>query len=68
MSVLVYIYTIYSYVYFEKWTSVPGGIRTPDLLVRSQILYPTELLGRKHRGAVFVTVPSEGIEPPSSVP
>jgi hypothetical protein len=22
----------------------PGGIRTPDLLVRSQSLYPTELL------------------------
>ena len=23
--------------------SVPGGIRTPDLLVRSQSLYPAEL-------------------------
>ncbi len=22
---------------------VPGGIRTPDLLIRSQTLYPTEL-------------------------
>ncbi len=23
---------------------VPGGIRTPDLLIRSQTLYPAELL------------------------
>lgn len=26
--------------------SVPGGIRTPDRLVRSQILYPAELRAR----------------------
>ena len=25
---------------------VPGGVRTPDLLVRSQSLYPTELQAR----------------------
>ena len=29
----------------------PGGIRTPDLLVRSQTLYPAEL--RSHISAVF---------------
>ena len=29
----------------------PGGIRTPDLLVRSQTLYPAEL--RSHIIAVF---------------
>ena len=29
----------------------PGGIRTPDLLVRSQTLYPAEL--RSHIYAVF---------------
>ncbi len=28
----------------------PGGIRTPDLLIRSQALYPAELLA--HMGAV----------------
>ena len=29
----------------------PGGIRTPDLLVRSQTLYPAEL--QSHINAVF---------------
>ena len=27
----------------------PGGIRTPDLLLRRQLLYPTELLARVER-------------------
>ena len=26
------------------WVGVPEGIRTPDLLIRSQTLYPAELL------------------------
>ena len=26
------------------WNGVPEGIRTPDLLIRSQTLYPAELL------------------------
>ena len=26
-----------------KWRCVPGGIRTPNLLIRSQLLYPVEL-------------------------
>lgn len=29
--------------YFPEAFGVPGGIRTPDLLVRSQSLYPAEL-------------------------
>ena len=28
----------------ELFSGVPWGIRTPDLLVRSQILYPAELM------------------------
>ena len=28
---------------FERFNGALGGIRTPDLLVRSQTLYPTEL-------------------------
>jgi hypothetical protein len=32
----------------EKY-GAPGEIRTPDLLVRSQALYPTELRARKGR-------------------
>ena len=27
----------------ERQAGTPGGIRTPDLLVRSQTLYPAEL-------------------------
>ena len=32
-----------------KESGAPGGIRTPDLLVRSQTLYPTELRARLSR-------------------
>ena len=35
-----------------RWTSffgTPGGIRTPDPLVRSQILYPAELLAHRNK-------------------
>ena len=28
--------------------SVPGGIRTPNLLIRSQMLYPVELQALRH--------------------
>lgn len=31
----------------------PGAIRTPDLLIRSQLLYPTEL--RVHKEGVIET-------------
>ncbi len=27
----------------RAWRDVPGGIRTPNLLIRSQKLYPVEL-------------------------
>jgi hypothetical protein len=30
----------------KRKTGAPGGTRTPDLLVRSQTLYPTELRAR----------------------
>ena len=30
-------------------TRVPGGIRTPNLLIRSQLLYPVELQTRNGR-------------------
>jgi hypothetical protein len=33
-------------------SGVPGGIRTPDLLIRSQTLYPAEL--RAHIGYIIV--------------
>ena len=32
-----------------KWAGTPEGTRTPDLLLRRQLLYPTELLA--HIGA-----------------
>lgn len=37
----------------------PGGIRTPDLMVRTHLLYPAELPGQKF--AILVRV--AGIEP-----
>ena len=37
-------------VFFMKKDGAPGRIRTPNLLIRSQILYPVEL--RAHRGKV----------------
>ena len=30
------------------WHGAPGGTRTPDLLIRSQSLYPAELLAHEH--------------------
>ena len=44
------------------WDGAPGGIRTPDHLVRSQVLYPTELRAQRgHRTHAFyqVTAPAE---------
>ena len=29
--------------HFDRRRGVPGGIRTPNLLIRSQLLYPVEL-------------------------
>src|SRR5260370_27378041 len=37
-----------------KKNGAPGGIRTPDLLVRSQTLYPTELRARRFFAAASV--------------
>ena len=34
-------------MYRLRRTGAPGGTRTPDLLVRSQTLYPAELLAQK---------------------
>lgn len=39
--------------------STPGRIRTCDLLIRSQLLYPAELRGRVEEGCGF----GEGIIP-----
>jgi hypothetical protein len=33
----------------ELFSGAPGEIRTPDLLIRSQSLYPTELRAQPHR-------------------
>jgi hypothetical protein len=33
-------------------SGAPGGIRTPDLLVRSQTLYPAELRARRNADSV----------------
>jgi hypothetical protein len=38
--------------FFRMIAGAPGGIRTPDLLVRSQTLYPTELRARLFRSNV----------------
>ena len=32
-----------------KWAGTPEGTRTPDLLLRRQLLYPTELLAHMER-------------------
>ncbi|CCQ93955.1 conserved hypothetical protein [[Clostridium] ultunense Esp] len=46
---------------------MPGGIRTPDLLIRSQTLYPAEL--RAHevfelgKSRIDEMVPRTGLEP-----
>ncbi len=36
------------------FVGAPGGTRTPDLLVRSQTLYPTELRARRVRARRIV--------------
>ena len=41
----------------------PGEIRTPDLLVRSQTLYPTELRAQKTVPTVILTIPAEQASP-----
>jgi hypothetical protein len=42
---------IVSPIHFVGRAGAPGGIRTPDLLVRSQTLYPAEL--RAHCGIMY---------------
>ena len=44
-----------------RFTGAPGEIRTPDLLVRSQTLYPTELRARINRQILLAE--REGFEP-----
>jgi hypothetical protein len=41
-----------------------GGIRTPDLLVRSQALYPTELRPRAVKAHIYVGPRAESAELP----
>src|SRR5690348_3396533 len=43
----------------------PGGIRTPDHLVRSQVLYPTELRARCLSAIVLHSARPEGLLGPS---
>jgi hypothetical protein len=38
----------------KKKSGAPGGTRTPDLLVRSQTLYPTELRAHCVRGNINI--------------
>ena len=37
------------------WCGAPGEIRTPDLLVRSQALYPTELRALRYEKARIIS-------------
>ncbi len=50
-----------------KYNGAPGEIRTPDLLVRSQALYPTELRARvRHQPrqlTSWVSTPRAGVSP-----
>jgi hypothetical protein len=39
----------------------PGEIRTPDHLVRSQVLYPTELRAQKENNSLFLIGGEGGI-------
>ena len=41
----------------------PGEIRTPDPLVRSQVLYPTELRALGFTSYNFATIPGATIRP-----
>src|SRR6185312_13569619 len=47
------------------WNGAPGGIRTPDHLVRSQVLYPTELRARGFGPIVLHSAGPEGLLGPS---
>ena len=40
------------------WSGAPGGTRTPDLLVRSQLLYPAELRARRTHRIIYLEVPA----------
>ncbi len=41
---------------FKDLNGAPGRIRTSDLLVRSQALYPTELRAREFWGGDYPTI------------
>jgi hypothetical protein len=47
-------------------SGAPGEIRTPDLLVRSQALYPTELRARTVKAHIYVGPRADGGELPSN--
>ena len=42
------------FVFSEEGSGAPGESRTPDLLVRSQTLYPAELRARRSANAVKI--------------
>src|SRR6185369_3146377 len=44
----------------------PGEIRTPDLMVRSHALYPTELRARAVKAHIYVGPRADGGELPSN--
>ena len=44
-------------------SSAPGEIRTPDLLIRSQMLYPAELRAQSSVPLEWVTAQCRGVEP-----
>lgn len=48
----------------EMSDGAAGGIRTPDLLVRSQALYPTELRPRAMKAHIYVGPRADGGELP----
>ncbi len=49
----------------DKEDGAPGRIRTSDRLVRSQVLYPAELLARRVKSFLKVAR-SGGFEPPTA--
>ena len=53
-SPTLYLFTIIYYLLptAEGSAGTPGGTRTPDLLLRRQLLYPAELLAHIHRSGI----------------
>jgi hypothetical protein len=48
----------------KELSGAPGEIRTPDLMVRSHALYPTELRARAVKAHIYVGPRAEGGELP----